>query len=807
MGARGKTRTLFFVYGIVVVVCVVLAAVGLRFMMQLPDVTQQVPSAAMIVTLSNPPNGSTVQLNVPAAVEAQAVSAIPITALELWVDGALAQTSPPSGVAGEPARAFWSWTPTAEGEHILVVRAVDENDRSANSNVVRVTASADAAMLYLPYTVQSDDTIETLAEDTGSSAEAIIEANPGAGGGLTPGQDITIPIPPPPQEPPESTGGASGPPPSGPTGSPSLTPPSRLIFWATSSLFGGGEPPAAPTLAASVDGCSVNLFVTDQADDESGFFIYRYGSDVSDFAHIETLGSYSDTMPFQYTDEGLYGTFLYYVTAFNAAGEAASNIVSATVSDPGCLTPEWEALGVQAAQITASAEVDRLYCYFSVDHGVWERIPADPQSFIYPVNGAFDVSAYLETLASPPPEDGVVLSLECWGWAGDALVYLGSAEQTLPPQPQFPFTASADLWNLAGTIQLGGTQTYGGSIPAPMVSAPYNLQSTRNPQECFDHLPAGLGALLGELICGGAIADGYTVLLWDWVPGTCWPGTTPEQCSYNNDIMGFRLYELPPGEAPILVQTTDNPNQTLFALPAQWPRPDGLPRCYGVTAYAGLSESRMSVPVCLAAGYETALETITLIPSDIGTVVEIYAGDCSGPGGLGGEEWHLGPGEILAGYDGGGGGGYDCFVRHWWDGAVRFDLTPIGQASLQSATLLYYPGTSAYYYDQTASNAVLSCADQLSLATADWSGMGQGHIPSTPYHPLDILTTHVYGQALEQDVLSAVVFWRDHPSQNHGFVFSNTGPVTISSSEYEWQACWTHYFGFALEITYFADSQ
>jgi LysM repeat protein len=807
MGARGKTRTLFVIYGIVVVVCAALAVVGLRFMSQLPDVASQMPPAAMIVTLSTPPNGSTVQLNAPTLVEAQAVSGTPIAALELWVDGALAQTSPPSGVEGEPARAFWTWTPTTEGEHVLVVRAVDENDRSANSNVVRVTVSADAAVLNLPYTVQPGDTIETLAEDTGASAEDIIEANPGVGGGLTPGQDITIPIPPPPQEPPEPTGGASEPPPSGPTGNPSLTPPSRLIFWITGSLFGGAEPPAAPTLSASVDGCSVNLFVTDQADNESGFFIYRYGPDVSDFTRIATLGSYSDTMPFQYTDEGLYGTFLYYVTAFNAAGETASNIISATVSDAACLTPEWEALGVQGAQITTSTEVDRLYCYFSVDHGVWSRIPADPQSFIYPVNGSFDVSAYLETLASPPPEDGVVLSLECWGWAGDALAYLGSAEQTLLPQPQFPLTANADLWLLTGAIQLGGMQTYGGGFPAPSVSAPYNLQSTRNPQACFAHLPPGLGALLGELICGGAIADGYTALLWDWVPGTCWPGTTPEQCSYNNDIDGFRLYEIGPGHMPYLIQTTDNPNQTLFALPAQWPRPDGLPRCYGVTAYAGILESRVSTLACLTPTGEAALETITLHPADLGTITEIYAGTCTGPGGLGGEDYNLAGGEILAGYDGGGGGGYGCFVRHWYEGAARFDLSPIGQASLQSATLRYYPGTSVYYFDQTASNEVLSCANQLSLATADWSHMGLGHIPSTPYHPLDILTSHVYGQALEQDVLSAVVYWRDNPSQNHGFVLSNVGPVTISSSDSVWQGCWTHYYGLELEVTYFTDSQ
>ena len=85
--------------------------------------------------------------------------------------------------------------------------------------------------------------------------------------------------------------------------------------------------------------------------------------------------------------------------------------------------------------------------------------------------------------------------------------------------------------------------------------------------------------------------------------------------------------------------------------------------------------------------------------------------------------------------------------------------------------------------------------------------MGFGHIPSTPYRPLDVLTAHVHGTALEQDVSSAVVYWRDNPNQNHGFVFSNSGPVLISDSEYVWEGCWTHYYGFELEVIYFPDSQ
>jgi LysM repeat protein len=805
------------VAGIVIAIMCVVGVGGAYFASKIPDVAQQLPSGAtpIIVTLTTPLNGSTVQLNSPTSVEAQALGSAPIAALELWVDGVLMQTNTPlHGSISTRFITFWSWTPVTEGEHALIVRAIDATDNTAQSNVVSVTVSGEPEVINIPYEPQPGDTIDSVAEDTGIPAEDIAGANPDVSPDepLPSDEPIILPVPQPIPEPPTEPPPPEQEPPSppqGPLGDPPLNPPNKLIFWIIGNLLATPDPPPAPAIAASVEGCNVNLFVTDQADNESGFFVYRFGPGVSEFERIATLGKYDGQIPFQYTDEGLFGTFVYYVASFNAGGESSSNLYSVKVDDPACLTDEWSSLGLEDGKITVSEPVDKLYCYLSVDEGPWTRIPTGPGEFIYPDNGVFDVSAYLETLVSPPPPGGVTLGLECWGWQGGTLVYLGAAKQTIPSQNYVPIQISTGQLQLIGNILIGATQTYGGGggLPDARLFQPQFLKATQNPQECIAHLPAGLAQLLGSLVCGEAIADGYTALVWEWTPGGCWPGAT--DCVAITDINGYNLYEVGSGYEPrVLVDTNTDPDTTVFAVPPQWPKTDGTLHCYVVRAYAdtlaGMLESPDSNVACLTPT-GLGVETIVLQPADMRTVTETYAPSCGGvtlhEGGLGGEDWNLGPDEILAGYDGGKPG--ECYVRHWYDGAVRFDLSQIGQASLQYATLKWQGGTSLYSFGWTATNQVLSCANQLSLADADWSALSDTHIPSTPYHPLELVTTWVYGEPFTQDVTTAVVFWRDNPTLNYGFVLSNTGPVLIPEDDGYWDACWTHYHDFELEVTYF----
>lgn len=100
---------------------------------------------------------------------------------------------------------------------------------------------------------------------------------------------------------------------------------------------GGAEIPAAPGgLAASVNGSEVRLGWTDNADDETGFIVYRAwkpkGKAAADFAAIAQPGADATT----WTDTAPNGEHLYRVTAANAAGESPpSNTVGVVVGAGG----------------------------------------------------------------------------------------------------------------------------------------------------------------------------------------------------------------------------------------------------------------------------------------------------------------------------------------------------------------------------------------------------------------------------------------------------------------------------------------
>jgi hypothetical protein len=100
---------------------------------------------------------------------------------------------------------------------------------------------------------------------------------------------------------------------------------------------GGTEVPAAPSgLAANVSGSEVRLSWTDNADDETGFTVYRAwkpkGKAAPDFNAIAQAGANATA----WTDAAPNGEHLYRVTAANAAGESPpSNTVGVTVGVGG----------------------------------------------------------------------------------------------------------------------------------------------------------------------------------------------------------------------------------------------------------------------------------------------------------------------------------------------------------------------------------------------------------------------------------------------------------------------------------------
>jgi hypothetical protein len=197
----------------------------------IPPLSQQLPSASgsLLVTLTNPVNGSNLTLNQETAISAEALSPQLVSALQLWVDGALWQTRQAPDANLNQFSAFWTWVPTEAGPHTLLVRALDAQGGQAQSNLVRVTTN--------PSQDQTDE---------------------------PPSPDDTTPPPSGPEMPPP-------PPPAGPSQPVSNSSPGKVGFWLGKNIgnfMGNQKSPQAPSLSAAANGCDVQLFIGDQSNDE-----------------------------------------------------------------------------------------------------------------------------------------------------------------------------------------------------------------------------------------------------------------------------------------------------------------------------------------------------------------------------------------------------------------------------------------------------------------------------------------------------------------------------------------------------------
>jgi hypothetical protein len=547
---------------------------------QIPEISQQLPPDAtpLLVNLTAPLDGSTLLLNTPVAVYAEAVGEKPVAAFELWVDGMLVQVeSVTPGTGQTPFSASWAWTPTETGEHMLFARATDADGRVVNSNVVWVQAPA-----LEEYPLPVSEPVPA-GEDEGSSPPP------------------PAPLPDPSVLPPEMQPEPGQPPVSAPPSSgwpdsvqpAPVTPPNKFRLWWAGQAGGAAAPPQPPEIGIGVDGCDVWLYVTDRADDEEGFFVYRLDPGSGAFKRIATLDRYDGSGPFAYVDQGLYGKFAYYVASFNTAGESPSQVTQLVeVTAPQCVLLENSGLQWVGGKITTPEPVNKVYCYMSFDKGPWTRVPPGANTFIYPTGGEFEVSEYINLLTTPPPQTDVSLALECWGWRGDTLIELGRIEQTIgPSQFNNPVVISGANFSLVGHIATQVLDGTGGPAPSAYIAPPQFLRATTNPAEC-KQLGQNLGSTLLELLCQGAIDAGDMILSWNWWPTIgCWPGGA---CKYDvEDIDGYRIYVHTLGQQPTLVRSVTNPQQKVVGIPPQ-PTTMLAPPCFTVRAFKGYLESEDS---------------------------------------------------------------------------------------------------------------------------------------------------------------------------------------------------------------------
>lgn len=816
---------------------------------QIPDVAEQMPPSAspIIVTLTTPPNDSTIPLNDATTISVDAIGPAPIVAIELWVDGVRLFTKT-SDAGVTPFTAIWSWMPSSEGTHTFVARAIDAQQRQGQSNVVRVMASKDESpTTQVAYKTQPGDTVPIIAQKFKTTPQQIIVANPqiNPNNPIPPGQDVSVPAPEQPEpgpgadtSTPEASSENPSPPPNPGQGTPP-NPPDKTLIWikALGNLFTKSNLPAKPGLSAVVEGCNVKLTIADNSLNEDGFYLHRDEANPS-LKPIATFGEKSGVGAFSYADVNLaQGTYVYSIEAFNSAGNALSNLAQVKIADSQCASSLDWAKFFQVFKLKAKQAVDKVYCYLKINDGAWNRIPHADNTFLSPnAQGTFDVETYLKSLPITTIKNKLTLELDCWGWKGNQLIYLGNAKETVSSQVQlianqFEVIAAVpqmvDLSGLGGIqgITPGAQQFLSGEVPA--ILPPGKLKRTSDPKECTSHMPGPLAVLGGTFTCQATTGDdSYAVLVWEWMGG-CWPGQT--QCVPHVD--GYRVYreDFP---APTLVKQIkgEGVQVAMFTLPPQpWAIAVDAPllaklkyqalakNCYIVRAYKdGVGESPDSQKICLP--WEMLNQTKDLTPAFMltrgvwhsHTEYHVWDGPASicqhglaGPG--------LQANQIQVGYYHATWGDCNGYYNLVSRGAVYFDLNSIPKnATLNWARLEYdFDKNTALASDDIATNQKkVNCATRLMLGKEEWMGKNFGSkiywIPGEAYMTLaSTLGTTVTksGQPapIQLDVTDAVKQWIQGTRPNYGFVF-RSGTEGLDHEDNN--RCLANYANFHLKLSY-----
>ncbi|MEN6483219.1 MAG: hypothetical protein ABFD29_13745 [Anaerolineaceae bacterium] len=385
----------------------------------------------VLIQVDKPTDRASYPLNAVVPVEARVASQENILSVELWVDGTLVEHSETdtAGTTGF-SNNRWQWKPEKTGEHNLVVRAYDSLGRAVTADPLRIFITAQQGGRRVVQ-LEDNETLAALAERlyvSPTKLEPVVAV----------GQDSenTSRLYFAPYQPAETAPNAAGSRIENPKPLPNISVrailnlvPDRIAFWFKSRRNPVSLPPDAPQIVGSVVACEPTLWLMDQSSAEDGFFIYRSDPAGVHFERIAVLDSNVDSIPIKYLDLNTpdSGTYIYYVSAFNPAGEMPSNLVSLTLTEQECSTTPANSLKLIQGKAVFSTPLDRVYFYARFNgNGTWLRIPEDGRAY-FPLEGnTIDLMPTFEALFNPYPPLSFGLELEAWGWRGDQLIYLGN---------------------------------------------------------------------------------------------------------------------------------------------------------------------------------------------------------------------------------------------------------------------------------------------------------------------------------------------------------------------------------------------
>ncbi|MCW5875429.1 MAG: hypothetical protein KIS85_00985 [Anaerolineales bacterium] len=409
-------------------------------------------------------------------------------------------------------------------------------------------------------------------------------------------------------------------------------------------------------------------------------------------------------------------------------------------------------------ELAPTTSVDQSYCYQSTGGG-WQRVPQEDFAFL-------PGEKWLQSLL--PGQQQLTLMLECWGWEGGILKYLGRGETQLD-KAQMPdeVIISAEGFQASGqTITYAGEPSNDWQMPAP-----FALRKAQSVAECMSHYSSGnlLAGLVCESLLNGPVKQ-YDVFVWEWQPvQLCWP---TENCKWLEHADGYIFYEMDDQFSYVLnSRVIDNGAQKVLAIPLGW---GGT--CFGVSAYAeSLTGEVVNSEMATFCGESVKPQEVILKPVDwLSTYNEWINLDCD----VGSPQYTPAGTQITGGMHVLSPG--NCIRQGEASAAVKFDLDILKSlGAIQQVNLRFKSVGLNYQLDSwVATNLKPLCLSRLGRAKQDWTGLSSGHYIANDnllwreqyFAPYKSFSMAVGANSI--DVTSAVLSWIKNPANNHGFILA-----------------------------------
>ena len=158
-----------------------------------------------LVLIHSPVNHEQARIGDGIIVHATARAGNGLRRMELWVNDTFVDAREVTDGSAPTMLVFsGSWVAGAAGNHVLIVRAIAADGTEGQSSVMVEALVQEAADSGI-HVVEEDETLETIAEEHGTTPEELAAANPYLGpGGPAPGDELVVPD----DEAPPAEGGA-----------------------------------------------------------------------------------------------------------------------------------------------------------------------------------------------------------------------------------------------------------------------------------------------------------------------------------------------------------------------------------------------------------------------------------------------------------------------------------------------------------------------------------------------------------------------------------------------------------------------